>query len=59
MWVCKDKFKKIISFLHNKLHSWYDKDNKYIDIVNEMYDDNILDDEGIEDLDLGKEKNDF
>ena len=48
----KDKFEKLISFLHDKLHSWYDKDAKYIDAVNEMYDD-------IEELDLNKEKDDF
>jgi len=52
----KDKFEKLISFLHDKLHSWYDKDDKYIDVVNEMYDDNVLDDEDIEELDLSKEK---
>ena len=52
----KDKFEKLISFLHNKLHSWYDKDDKYIDVVNE---DNVLDDDDIEDLDLSKEKDDF
>ena len=23
----KDKFKELISFLHSKLHSWYDKDD--------------------------------
>lgn len=23
----KDKFEKLISFLHDKLHSWYDKDD--------------------------------
>ena len=55
----KDKFKKIISFLHDKLHSWYDKDDKYIDIVKDMYDDNVLDDDDIEELDLNKEKDDF
>lgn len=55
----KDKFSKLISFLHDKLHSWYDKDDKYIDVVNEMYEDNILDDDDIEDLDLSKEKDDF
>ncbi len=38
----KDKFEKLISFLHDKLHSWYDKDNKYIDVVNDMYEDNVL-----------------
>lgn len=27
----KDKFEKLISFLHDKLHSWYDK---YIGVVN-------------------------
>ena len=52
----KDKFEKLISFLHDKLHSWYDK---YIDVVNEMYDDNVLDDDDIEELDLSKEKDDF
>ena len=52
----KDKFEKLISFLHNKLHSWYDKDDKYIDIVNDMYEDNALDDDDIKELDLNKEK---
>ena len=55
----KDKIDKLISFLHDKLHSWYDKDDKYIDVVNDMYDDNVLDDDDIEDLDLIKEKDDF
>jgi hypothetical protein len=55
----KDKFEKLISFLHDKLHSWYDKDDKYIDVVNEMYDDNVLDDDDIEKLDLSKEKDDY
>ena len=47
----KDKFEKLISFLHDKLHSWYDKDDKYIDVVNDMYEDNVLDDDDIEDDD--------
>ena len=55
----KDKFAKLISFLHNKLHSWYDKDDKYIDIVNDMYEDNALDDDDIKELDLNKEKDVF
>ena len=55
----KDKFSKLISFLHDKLHSWYDKDDKYIDVVNDMYDDNVLDDDYIEELDLSKEKDDY
>ena len=55
----KDKFNNLITFLHRKLHSWYDKDDKYIDVVNEMYEDNVLNDEDIEDLDLSKEKDDF
>ena len=54
----KNKFEKLISFLHDKLHSWYDKDDKYIDVVNEMYDDNVLDDD-IEELNLNKEKDDY
>lgn len=55
----KDKFEKLISFLHDKLHSWYDKDDKYINVVNDMYEDNVLDDNDIEELDLSKEKDDF
>ena len=55
----KDKFEKLISFLHSKLHKWYDKDDKYIDIVNDMYDDNVLGDDDIEKLDLSKEKDNF
>ena len=55
----KNKFEKLISFLHSKLHSLYDKDDKYIDVVNEMYDDNVLDDDDIEELYLNKEKDDF
>ena len=55
----KEKFEKLISFFHDKIHSWYDKEDKYIDVVNDMYDDNVLDDEDIEDLDLSKEKDDF
>ena len=55
----KEKFEKLIFFFHDKIHSWYDKEDKYIDVVNDMYDDNVLDDEDIEDLDLSKEKDDF
>lgn len=55
----KDKFNKLVFFLHSKLHSWYDKDDKYIDVVNDMYEDNVLDDEDIKELDLSKEKDDF
>lgn len=32
---------------------------EYDNVVNEMYDDNVLDDDDIEDLDLSKEKDDF
>ena len=55
----KDKFSKLISFLYDKLHSWYDKDDKYIDVVSDMYEDNVLDDDEIEELDLSKEKDDY
>ena len=55
----KDKFEKLISFLHDKLHSWYDKDDKYIDVVNDMYEDNVLAEDDIEELDISKEKDDF
>ena len=55
----KDRFDKLISFLHSKLHNWYDKDDKYFDVVNDMYEDNVLDDDDIKDLKLSKEKDDF
>ena len=55
----KDKFDKVISFLYSKLHNWYDKDDKYIDVVNDMYEDKVLDNEDIKDLKLSKEKDDF
>lgn len=49
----------LFALLYGNLHSWYDKDDKYIDVVNEMYNDNVLDDDNIEDLDLSKVKDDF
>ena len=55
----KDKFDKLISLLHSKLYNWYDNDDKYIDVVNDMYEDNVLDDNDIKDLKLSKEKDDF
>lgn len=55
----KDKFDKLISFLYSKLHNWYDKDDKYIDVVNDMYEDNVLDDEDLEDIGINTEKDDF
>ena len=55
----KYKFDKLISFLYCKLHNWYYKDDKYIDGVNDMYEDNVLDDDDIKDLKLSKEKDDF
>lgn len=55
----KDKFDKLISFLYSKLHNWYDKDDKYIDVVNDMYEDKVLDNDDIKDLKLSKEKDDF
>ena len=55
----KGKFDKLISFLYSKLHNWYDKDDKYIDVINEMYEDKVLDNDDIDDLKLSKEKDDF
>ena len=55
----KDKLEKLISFLHDKLHSWYDKDDKCIDVANDMYEDEVLDDDDIQNLDLNKEKDGF
>ena len=55
----KDRFDKVISFLYSKLHNWYDKDDKYIDVVNDMYEDKVLDNDDIDDLKLSKEKDDF
>ena len=47
----KHKFEKLISFLYSKLHRWYDKDDKYIYVINDMYEDKVLDEDDIEDLD--------
>ena len=55
----KDKFDKLISFLHSKIHNWYDKDDKYLNVINDMYKDEVLDDEDIEDIGLSTEKNDY
>lgn len=55
----KDKFDKLISFLHSKIHNWYDKDDKYLNVINDMYKDDVLDDEDIEDIGLSTEKDDF
>lgn len=55
----KNKFEKLISFLHSKLHSLYDKDDKYIDVVNDMYEDGVLGDDEIKELNLNKEKDVF
>ena len=38
-------------FIYDKLHSRYNKDDKYIDVVNDMYDDKILNDNDIKELD--------
>ena len=46
-------------FIYDKINSWYDKDDKYIDVVNDMYEDKVLDEDDIEDLDLSKEKDDY
>ena len=55
----KEKFDKLISFLYSKLHNWYDKDDKYIDVVNDMYEDNVLNDDNLRELKLNIEKNDL
>ena len=50
---------KNTNLAHDKHHRGYDKDDKYTDDVKEMYDNNVLDDDDIKDLDLSKEKDDF
>ena len=55
----KDKFDKLISFLHSKLHNWYDKDDKYIDVVSDMYNDDVLDNDDIKELKLSKRRDDY
>ena len=52
-------YKKLINFLHSKIHNWFDKDDKYIDVINDMYKDNILDDEDINYLELEKNEEDL
>ena len=55
----KNRFEKLIDFLHSKIHNWFDKDDKYIDVINDMYQDNVLDDEDINDLELEKNEEDL
>ena len=55
----KNKFDKLISFLRSKIHNWYDKDDKYLNVINDMYKDEVLDDEDIEDIGLSTEKDDY
>ena len=50
----KNRFEKLIYFLHSKIHNWFDRDDKYIEVINDMYQDIVLDDEDINDLELGK-----
>ena len=47
-----------IEFQKNKFEktNWFDKDDKYIDVVKEMYQDSALDDDDIEELELKKQK---
>ena len=44
-------------FLLCKRKVWFN--GKYIGVVNDMYNEKVLDDDDIEELDLSKEKNDF
>ena len=55
----KNRFEKLIFFLYSKLHRWYDKDDKYIDVINDMYENNVLDNDDIDELDLSKERDDY
>ncbi len=55
----KNRFEKLIFFLYSKLHRWYDKDDKYIDVINDMYENNVLNNDDIDELDLSKEKDDY
>ena len=51
--------KSKISSLKNTIEYWKDKFDKYIDVVNDMYEDEVLDDDDIKNLDLNKEKDGF
>ena len=54
----KDKIDKLKSSKLNKDNYILSKSDKYIDVINDMYEDNVLDDD-IKDLKLNKEKDDF
>ena len=55
-----EKLLKSINTIYGKAITIFtDKDDKYIDVVNDMYDDNVLDDDDIEELDLSNEKDDY
>ncbi len=44
------RFKKFVSFLFGKIHHWYEKDDKYYDVIDDMVKDEVLDEDDIEEL---------
>ncbi len=52
----QDKFDRLIRFFKRKLHNWLEKDDKYIDVVNELYEEEILDRGDIKKLEKKEEK---
>lgn len=58
--MCKEHVDEGKSISHVcELHGTVDKDDKYIEVVNDMYEDKVLDDDDIKDLKLSKEKDNF
>ena len=55
----KDKIDKLKTSKLNKDNYILSKSDKYIDVVNDMYEDEVLDDDDIKNLDLNKEKDGF
>lgn len=54
----KDKFKSLIKFLHRKLNHWIDKEDVYEKVVEDLYNEDIIDYEEYNDV-ISKEKDDF
>lgn len=54
----KDKFKSLIKFLHRKLTHWIDKEDVYEKVVDDLYDEDIINYEEYNDV-ISKEKDDF
>ena len=52
-------YENMFGYWKDKFCNWYDEDNKYICVVNDVYEDKVLDHENVGNLKLSKTKDDF